>query len=289
MSVKGLTDMKTLKAKIILAICAAVLTAAAAVITCSAKAGDNIMTGASLYQCTGYINDNEQSKFLFDGNYNTKWCATTDNVKYNDFDFKAQAKAGYIHILGVDFGEAKYFNKYKLYLASTGMTDYGMTDYNASAWTIQISDDGKIWVDVSRVTENYDEDTVTVDLGVRQARYLRILVDEPELTGGSTVRLYELEVYECDAGTIATGVVKTNGSSPAYLETEAPETEAPAADTAADADSEDNVVGYTPSEAIQYEGYKLGANGIAAIITMALLAGVVAYFAARKAGSSGKY
>ena len=268
--------------KVAAVFCCTALLAASSALSCFAKAGDNIMNGASLYQCTGYINSDEQAAYLFDGEYDTKWCATADITDYSGYDFAAQAGKGYIHILGVDFGASKYFDSYRLYLASTGARDSGITDYNASAWVIQLSDDGEVWIDVSRVTENYNDEVVTVNIGVRQARYLRILIDGPELTGGSTVRLYELEVYECDPGTVATGVVRTNGSN--VNSEDAGETKVPLTDAGDEVETE-----YSPAEAIIYEGYQLGTNGVAAVITLALIAATVAFFAARKAGKDRIY
>lgn len=256
---------------------------------CMAKPGDNIMLGAKLHESSGYINGEERDEFLFDGDYDTKWCATAGDAKYRSSEMKELALDGYIHILSVDFGAEKYFDRYKLYLASTGARDYGQTGYNASAWKIQISSDGKVWTDVSRVTDSYDDEVVSVNVGIRKARYLRILVDEPEQSGGTTVRLYELEVFECEPGEVATGVVKTNGSN-IGSEKEAPLTEAEdQAEESEEESDEEIVLGYVPSEAIEYEGYELGAAGIVAIIALGGVAAVIAVLAARRAGKEQLY
>lgn len=282
----GYKNMKN-KSKSAFAVISAVLLTALLIAlllpVCNAKPGDNIMRGATLLESTGYINDEERDIYLFDGDYNTKWCATEGDAKYRSSALKKLAVKGFIHILSVDFGEVKHFDSYKLYLASTGERDYGMTEYNASSWSIQISDDGDIWKDVSRVTENYEEEIVTVNLGVRSARFLRILVDEPEMSGGSTVRLYELEVYECEPGKLATGVVKTSGSSPEYLKNAVTTSNEATEDEENDEESADVDVGYVPSEAVEYEGYTLGANGVAAIITLAVISAVIATVASRRA------
>lgn len=261
------------------------LLAAAAPYAC-AKPGDNIMLGAKLHESTGFINSEEQDIFLFDGDHNTKWCATQSDAKYQSRTLKNLAGDGFMHILSVDFGEEKYFDGYRLYLASTGMRDFGITAYNATSWKIQISSDGEIWKDISRVADCYDEEVVTVRLGVRKARYLRILVDRPEQFGGTTVRLYELEVYECEPGEIATGVVRSSGSN---VETEKPaavmyDEPVGAGEEPVNAEETDEIeLGYVPSEAIEYEGYRLGMGGIAGIIVLAAAATAVAAIASIKA------
>lgn len=279
-------DMKNKAKKTLGALLLATLLLAAVALPTGAKPGDNIMQRAKLYQSTGYINDEEQDVFLFDGDYDTKWCATIGDARYPTSELKRLAQEGFIHILAVDFGEEKYFDSYRLYLASTGARDYGITSYNATAWKIQISSDGAIWKEVSRVTDCWDEEIVTVNIGVRKARYLRILVDEPEQSGGKTVRLYELEVFECEPGELATGVVRTNGSN---VKAEAKETEAAKAQEAEllegeePEESEDIELGYVPSEAIEYEGYELGIGGVIGIVVLAAIAAAISVLASHRA------
>lgn len=280
---------KDMKSKIKIAIGALlsawIITALAPV--CGAKPGDNIMLGAKLHESTGYINDEERDIFLFDGDYDTKWCATIDDVKYDSKTLKNLASDGFIHILSVDFGEEKYFDSYRLYLASTGARDFGVVAYNACAWKIQISSDGEIWKDVSRVTECYEEEVVTVNLGVRKARYLRILVDQPEQTAGTTLRLYELEVYECEPGELAGGIVRTNGSNIELKKSDDTGSDADIAEAAAE--SEDIELGYVPSEAVEYKGYELGAGGVVAMVALAIVAIAIAAIASRRAAKEQLY
>lgn len=265
-------------------IIAALIIISVSILSLPVFAADNLMLTASLYECTGYINGDEQAAFLFDGDYNTKWCATPDNADYSSSDFSARHKEGYAHILAVDFGRERYFDSYRLYLASSGERDYGLINYDAEAWTIQISADGMSWEDVSRV-EYCSENVVTVNLGIRAARYLRILVDRPEQGGGSTVRLYELEVFACEKGETAAGLITTEGSNVGIQSDETVEVKEPIkpSDSADSNAGEGDDIAYAPSEAVEYEGYKLGIDGVIALCILFAAAEAAAIFAAKNA------
>ncbi|MDD4773287.1 MAG: discoidin domain-containing protein [Eubacteriales bacterium] len=184
--------------------------------TAVSASGKNLCADALLHGSSGYINDEEQDVFAFDGNIDTKWCATYDNIIMSDETLKV-FDLGYLHWFAIDLGEAYYFDSYKLIHASQGLRDLGVYGYNAVAWAVQISDDGIDWMTVSEFRDNYDEIT-EVFMGRRYARYVRLMISQPEANGGSTVRLPEFELYECAAGETTDGIV-------GKLQTTAPETE----------------------------------------------------------------
>ncbi|MHB1153977.1 MAG: discoidin domain-containing protein [Eubacteriales bacterium] len=187
---------------IILVIIVIYITAHTSVVLASDK---NLCISAVLYGSSGFINDEEQDIFAFDGNIDTKWCATYDNIIMSD-ETRDVFELGFIHWLAIDLGEPHYFDSYKLIHASLGIRDLGVYAYNAVAWAIQTSDDGKNWTTISEFYDNYEE-TTEVFIGTRYARYVRLMISQPEASGGSTVRLPEFELYECAEGEPVTGII----------------------------------------------------------------------------------
>jgi hypothetical protein len=236
--------------------------------------GDNLCSSAVLLGSSGFINNAEQDIFAFDGNIDTKWCATYDNIIMND-ETKAVIELGYLHWIALDLGESRYFDSYKLYHASCGSVDYGVYKYNAVAWALQTSDDGKNWMTVSEFSDNYEE-TTEVYTGTRQARYVRLMISQPEADGGTTVRLPEFELYECAAGDTAAGIV-----GELWTETEA------ATEAATDADI--IIQGYIPETAGDLTKAETGTQitgihiiGIIITALAALSVGVIAFSEKRK-------
>jgi hypothetical protein len=177
---------------------------------------------------SGWINDQEKDEFLIDGNVDTKWCAAKSNIE-DTAENKELLNLGYYHWAVIDFGEVKYFDSYTILQASLGSVDYGNLNCNALAWTIQITDQytpspddssKNEWETVNIVELHYIDPTleqVDVYVGVREARYVRILLSVPE-SGGTTVRMPELMVYECKEGTTATGISSGLGEFPEIVE-----------------------------------------------------------------------
>jgi hypothetical protein len=178
-------------------------------ISCTSPAsyakGINLCAGADLIDSSGYINDEEQDIFVIDGNIDTKWCATINNIK-DSAETREVFKLGYLHWAVIDLGEPKYFDSYKLYHASNCLRDLGHYEYNAVAWALQISDDGENWTTVNEFSDNYDE-TTEVYIGTRRAQYVRLMISQPEASGGTTLRMPEFELYECSAGETAKGMI----------------------------------------------------------------------------------
>jgi hypothetical protein len=65
---------------------------------------------------------------------------------------------------------------------------------NTKAYTIEVSEDGENFREVSRTTNNTQGMTLNT-FAVTTARFVRVIVDQPMQGADSAVRLYELEVY----------------------------------------------------------------------------------------------
>lgn len=224
---------------------------------------ENLCRYAVLYGSSGYINQEERDIFAFDGNYDTKWCATYDNIIMSK-ETREVFELGYMHWLAVDLGDPRYFDSYKLIHASKGLRDFGIYDYNAVAWAVQISDDGKNWTTVSEFYDNYEE-TTEVFIGIRLARYIRLMISQPEASGGSTVRLPEFELYECAEGKPAEGMI-----SELLTETEPPAETAREPETTGSPESQ--IPENTDKPAENEAGTKITGAHIAGIVITAIAA-----------------
>lgn len=124
---------------------------------------------------SAYVNDNEAPPFAVDGDYSKKWCATGNPP----------------HTLTIDLGEVKTISEVKIYHAEAGNES---PDMNTKAYTIQVSEDGEIFVDVVKVTKNnagWTSDT----FAAINARYVRLVVEKPTQGSDTAARIYEVEVY----------------------------------------------------------------------------------------------
>jgi|GEM_PF-927683 len=234
---------------------------------------------------SGWINDSEKDEFLIDGNVDTKWCAAKDNIE-DTAENKELLNLGYYHWAVVDFGEVKYFDSYTLLQASLGSVDYGNLNSNAMEWTVQITDEytpspddtsKNDWETISIVELEYIDPTmeqVDVYVGVRSARYMRILLTVPE-RGGTVVRLPELMVFECEEGVTATGISSGLSEFPEIVE----ET-----DDYED-DEEVEIDGYFLADGeftVGEEGTQASAKHVAIIIGLAAVSTAAAVVAAKR-------
>ncbi|MBQ9887381.1 MAG: discoidin domain-containing protein [Lachnospiraceae bacterium] len=145
--------------------------------------GTNLMSGASVYATSGYINENEAASKFIDGNLTTKWCATASNVTD-----KTYALNQVQHWIAVDLGSVKTFNTYTLYNTQS-REGYA----NATEWELLISNDGTNWTSVDY--QNGQNDAVSsFGIGSKSARYVMMKVFTSD-NGPGTVRLYELQLY----------------------------------------------------------------------------------------------
>ena len=168
-----------------------------------AAAGDNICLNAEIVNASGYVNEEETPRHMIDGDINTKWYSEYDPVKVSEIYQNGTVSVDTVkHVLTIDFGENKFFNKYAMFQTSLCERDYGSTYANASAWIIEASTDGTTWFKIDEVSNNTLEITER-EIELTEARYIRLAVIKPQQEDGSIVRIPELQIYESDSqGTV---------------------------------------------------------------------------------------
>jgi len=146
----------------------------------------NLVIGASIHRFSGQTKEQEAVELLIDGNENTKWCATPDNVV--DKYYQLQQVPQFVII---DLGEKKTFNTYTIINAG----DKEIMAYNTREWEICISDDAREWTSIDYQNNN-NKSEVSFNVGQQSARYILIKVFGPmQQTNGNTVRIYEFGLY----------------------------------------------------------------------------------------------
>ncbi len=127
---------------------------------------------------SAYVNDNEAPPFAVDGDYSKKWCATGNPP----------------HTLTIDLGEVKAISEVKIFHAEAGGES---KDMNTKAYTIYVSEDGENWVEVVRVTKNFEGQSFDTFAAIN-ARYVKLSVEKPTQGSDTAARIYEVEVYGLD-------------------------------------------------------------------------------------------
>lgn len=126
-------------------------------------------------EASSYVNPNEAPPLAFDGKLDTKWCAVGTPP----------------HNITVDLGEVKTISEVRMAHAEAGNES---PDMNTSDYTIEVSEDGKEFVEVANIKKNSKANTVDTFKAIK-ARYVRINATKPTQGSDSAVRIYEIEVY----------------------------------------------------------------------------------------------
>ncbi len=93
--------------------------------------------------------------------------------------------------LQIDLGSVKQVNQFIIKHAAEG----GETaSYNTRAYHIQVSNDGKNWATVVKVTNN-TKGLTTDNIAAVAARYIKLNVTKPTQTTNLAARIYELQVF----------------------------------------------------------------------------------------------
>ncbi len=150
----------------------------------------NVALNGTVIETSGYINESESAALLIDGSLDTKWCAGLDNSEMSDELWDVC-----YHFATVDLGSVCKIDKYVLKNASIGSRDLGQTQYDTYAWILEASDDNQTWKEVDNVYGNVEAEYTYELSSPVEARYFRLLVVEPEQGGGTTTRIYELELW----------------------------------------------------------------------------------------------
>lgn len=147
--------------------------------------GENLCKEASIYRCSGFINNLEQAAYLIDGDLKTKWCSTaknlTDTMYFDD---------GVQHYIVIDLGESKNFNTYTIVHAGISEAEV----YNTNSWEVLVSQDSGNWVSVDYQKGNTKSIT-SCRLSDIQARYVMLKIWNADNQKIGTVRLYEFMLF----------------------------------------------------------------------------------------------
>jgi alpha-mannosidase len=136
---------------------------------------ENLLRHATIISSSGHVDDSQLPEFVIDGNEQTKWCDTTPNPNYIDFDL----------------GGIKDIREWKLVNAGNESTSYitrsclleGRKTLNEGWKTLDSFDDNK-----SNVVERMFD--------TQKVRYIRLLIKKPtQEVGEAPSRIYEFEIY----------------------------------------------------------------------------------------------
>lgn len=126
-------------------------------------------------EASSFVNDGEAPEFAVDGKLDTKWCATGNPP----------------HHITVDLGSIKTVSEVHIGHAEAGGEG---ADMNTRAYTIEVSEDGKDFKQVTRVIGNESGETVDT-FAATKARFVRLTTDKPTQGSDTAVRIYDLGVY----------------------------------------------------------------------------------------------
>ncbi|WP_270670083.1 endo-beta-N-acetylglucosaminidase [Paraclostridium bifermentans] len=127
-------------------------------------------------------NENEDAKFAFDGNLNSKWCALGESGNY----------------IQVDLGKENIIKQLRISHAEAGGEAKSM---NTSQYNIEVSNDGQSWRKVKDVSNN-SSSISNDDLNYELARYIKVNINKSEQGSGGATRIYEIEALGLDTNKI---------------------------------------------------------------------------------------
>lgn len=146
-------------------------------ITISNKAAGDLalLSQGAASEASSFVNDAEAPEFALDGKLDTKWCATGTPP----------------HDITIDLGELKTVSEVQIAHAEAGGEG---PDMNTKAYSIEVSEDGKEFTQVSRTINNSAAESTNTFAAV-PARYVKLIIDKPTQGSDSAARIYEIGVY----------------------------------------------------------------------------------------------
>ncbi|MFR2615804.1 glycoside hydrolase family 38 C-terminal domain-containing protein [Parabacteroides goldsteinii] len=136
----------------------------------------NLMKGAKVIACSGFVNEEESPERMIDGDTQTKWCDITGVPNYADFDL----------------GETKNVSGWKLVNAGQESHSY-VTRTCFLQGKNSLSEE---WKTLGRLDDNRKNEVTGLLTKPESVRYIRLLIAQPSQdTGSRDARIYELEVY----------------------------------------------------------------------------------------------
>ncbi len=142
----------------------------------SAEARESILKPEHIVAWSGNVNDREHPRFLHDGDPSTKWCDISGIPSYVEYDL----------------GEARTVSEWALTNAGSENPSY----VTVSCLLQARNDKSEDWKTIDALVGN-KRNTVSKKLTAPvDARYLRLMVVQPEQSGGGKdTRIYEFAVY----------------------------------------------------------------------------------------------
>ena len=136
----------------------------------------NLMKGAKVIACSGFVNEEESPERMIDGDSQTQWCDITGVPNYADFDL----------------GETKNISGWKLVNAGQESHSY-VTRTCFLQGKNSLSEE---WKTLGRLDDNRKNEVTGLLTKPESVRYIRLLIAQPSQdTGSRDARIYELEVY----------------------------------------------------------------------------------------------
>lgn len=140
-----------------------------------AKGDLALLSKGAKTEASSFVNDGEAPEFAVDGKLDTKWCATGNPP----------------HHITIDLGEVKTISEVHVAHAEAGGE---APDMNTRAYTIEVSEDGKEFTQVTRIINNEQGETVDT-FAASKAQFVRFTTDKPTQGADSAARIYEIGVY----------------------------------------------------------------------------------------------
>ncbi|MCD5002048.1 discoidin domain-containing protein [Enterococcus saccharolyticus] len=151
-------------------------------VTDKAKGELTLLSQDVSVEASSFVNDGEAPKFAVDGKLDTKWCAV----------------GAAPHSITLDLGTVRTVSEVHIDHAEAGGEGAGM---NSKAYTIEVSEDGQEFTQVTRVLTNDQASTVDT-FAAGPIRFVRLTLDKPTQEADSAARIYEIGVYGLETPSI---------------------------------------------------------------------------------------
>lgn len=135
----------------------------------------NLLLGAKVIGCTGYVNDREKPEFLVDGAADTKWCDVTQAPNVIDFDLGETKEIRSWNLLNAGCEHSSYITRSCLLMGRTSSEE---------EWRVLDLVDGN------------KQNAVDREIAPVSVRYIRLMVTGPNQEAGAAgTRIYEMELH----------------------------------------------------------------------------------------------
>ncbi len=136
----------------------------------------NLLEGKKLIDKSGEVNMRERAEFAFDLDLSTKWCDTSISKP---------------KFISIDLGKEETIRGWSVYHAGIESLDYITKEYSLQVKQ-NINDE---WKTLDTVYDNSNLETDRLLENPIKARYIRLNVTKPDQSEGSTLRIFDFQVY----------------------------------------------------------------------------------------------